>query len=181
MVRPRNVNRHVAPREVADWEQEEFKSRTEIKMAAKAVADLGEHLLDLPAKDFKALNLPTELLEALTLYKKMDKGPAIKRQKAFIGKLLRKNEPLIIQIKEKLAEMDLKKKMQNMHFHRLENWRDRLIEEGDEALAELLESYPQVDRQQMRQWIRNAQKEAKEEKPPKSSREIFQYLKSLEW
>lgn len=181
MVRPRNVNRHVAPMEVADWEQEEFRSRTEIKLAAKAVTDLGERLLELPAKDFKSLELPADVLEALTLYKKMDKGPALKRQKLYIGKLLRKNEPLIIKIKEKFEEMDLKKKMQNAHFHRLETWRDRLVQEGDAALAELLETYPQIDRQQMRQWIRNAQKEAQQEKPPKSAREIFQYLRSLEW
>jgi ribosome-associated protein len=181
MVRPRNVNRYVAPKEIANWEQEEFASRTEIKLAAQAVTDLGEQLMALPNAEFKSLNLPEELLEAIQTYKKLGHGPALKRQKAFIGKLLRKNEPLIIEIKEKIDELEFKRKHQNVLLQRIENWRDRLINEGDVALGELLELYPQADRQQLRQWIRNAQKEAAKNAPLKSAKEIFKYLKSLEW
>jgi len=181
MVRPRNVNRYTAPVDVPDWEQEEFNSRTEIKLAAKAVTDLGERLVELSPKDFKSLNLPPVLVEAIETLHRIDKGPALKRQRLYIGKLLRQNEDIIVQVKEKFAEMDLKHKQQNAHFQRLEKWRDRLINDGDEALSELLSQYPQVDRQQMRQWIRNAQKEQAQEKPPKAAREMFQYLKALNW
>ena len=181
MVRPRNVNRVKLKKEVPDWEQEEFESRSDIKKAAQAVTDLGLQIADMPEDQIKKLNLPQAFTDAILLLKTMGKGPAIKRQKAFIGKMLRQDEPLIIQIKEKLAEIELKKKQQNAYFQKLEKWRDRLVVEGDSALAEFLAEYPQADRQQLRQWIRNAQKEQQQDKPPKSAREIFKYLKSLEW
>jgi len=181
MVRPRNINRVKLKKEIPDWEQEEFESRNDIKKAAQAVTDLGEQLAEMTETEIKKLQLPSDLMDSILLLKRMDKGPALKRQKLYIGKHLRQNESLLIDIKNKLAEIELKKKQQNAHFHKLEKWRDRLIEEGDAALVEFLEIYPQADRQSLRQWIRNAQKELKESKPPKSSREIFKYLKGLAW
>ena len=62
---------------------------------------------------------------------------------------------------------------------RLEALRDRLIEEGDDVVVEVLNLYPSADRQQLRSLIRNAQKEKAGNKPPKSSRLIFQYLREL--
>lgn len=181
MVRPRNVNKTRHKKEVPDWEQEEFESRTDIKKAAQAVTDLGEQVSQMTETEIKKLQLPTAFTDAILLLKRMDKGPALKRQKLYIGKMLRQDEPLIVEIKEKLAEIEAKKKQQNAHFHKLEKWRDRMLEEGDDALHEFLQMYPHADRQQLRQWIRNAQKEQKENKPPKSAREIFKYLKALEW
>lgn len=181
MVRPRNVGKAVEEKQIPDWEQEEFESRTQIKKAALAVTDLGEQISQMTENEIKKLQLPADFTNAVLMLKTMDKGPALKRQRMFIGKMLRQNEPLIIEIKAKFAEIEAKRKQQNAHFHQLEKWRDRLLQDGDEALSELLKAYPQVDRQQMRQWIRNAQKEAQENKPPKSAREIFKYLKALEW
>lgn len=181
MVRPRNVNRTKIAKETPDWEQEEFESRTDIKKAAQAVTDLGDKLTELSEAKIRAFDFPEELTNAVLLLKRMDKGPAIKRQRAFVGKLLRKNEDLIVEIKEKFMEEELKAQQQNAHFHRLEKWRDRLVSEGDDALNEFMEAYPQADRTYLRQTIRNAQKEAEQNKPPKSARAIFKYLRGLEW
>lgn len=181
MVRPRNVNRTKIEKETPDWEQEEFDSRSDIKRAAQAVTELAETVAQLSEDQIKRLQLPGTFTDAVLLYKQIGKGPALKRQKLYLGKLLRDNESLIVEIKEKLAEIELKQKQQNAHFHKLEQWRDRLVLEGDPALHELLDVYPQVDRQQMRQWMRNAKREQDQNKPPKSAREIFKYLKSLEW
>lgn len=181
MVRPRNVNRVKKERPKADWEQEEFDSRTQIKQAAHAVTELGEQLSELSPAQLSKLTIPNELKEALETMKRITKGNAIKRQKSYIGKLLRQNEHLIIEVKALLDEEENKRKQQNAHFHRLEKIRDRLIEEGDDALADLMQDYPQIDRQHLRQAIRNAQKEQEENKPPKAAREIFKYLRGLEW
>jgi len=64
-------------------------------------------------------------------------------------------------------------------FHRLEEWRDRLLTEGDTALEDLIEKMPNTDRQHLRQLMRQSAKETKLNKPPKSAREIFKYLKML--
>ncbi|NPA71769.1 MAG: DUF615 domain-containing protein [Gammaproteobacteria bacterium] len=181
MVRPRNVNRVKMERESRDWEQEEFESRTQIKQAAQAVTDLGDQIASLTDTVINKMQLPEKFTDAIFLYKSMDKGPALKRQKLFIGKMLRQDEPLIIEIKEKLALVEQKTRQQNAHFHKLEQWRDRMIDGGDDVLNEFMDMYSHADRQQLRQWIRNAQRERDSNKPAKSSKELFKYLKALEW
>jgi len=57
--------------------------------------------------------------------------------------------------------------------------RDELVEKGDEALTDLFNDYPDVDRQQLRNLIRSAQKEREQNKPSKAYREIYQMLKTL--
>lgn len=181
MVRPRNVSRGKRTKEVPDWEQEEFTSRTDIKLAAQEVTDLGVSLSELSESKLKRMQLPAELLEALLLFKTMKPGPALKRQRLFIGKWLRQNETELIAIKTQLEEIESRAKMQNLHFQKLERWRDRMLEQQDEALNEFMDEYPQADRSLLRQLIRNALKEAEQNKPPKASRAIFKYLKGLEW
>jgi len=63
-------------------------------------------------------------------------------------------------------------------LHRVEHWRDRLIED-DNALTELLAKYPAADVQHLRTLIRNAKKEKELLKPPRNYREIFQLLRDM--
>jgi ribosome-associated protein len=64
--------------------------------------------------------------------------------------------------------------------HLAERWRDQLISEtGNQQLTQFIGEYPNADIQHLRQLQRNAQKEAKEAKPPKSSRLIYKYVKEL--
>jgi len=60
-----------------------------------------------------------------------------------------------------------------------ERWRDRLLEEGDHVLEELVTQHPDVDRQYLRQLMRNAGKEKLANKPPRSARLLFRYLREL--
>ena len=64
-------------------------------------------------------------------------------------------------------------------MHHIEKWRDDLLAEGDSALERLLTEYPTADRQFLRQLIRNAKKELQANKPPKSARSLFKYLRDL--
>jgi ribosome-associated protein len=181
MVRPRNVNRGSRKKPVSDWEQEEFSSRTDIKLAAEYVTHLGERLGEMSDTQLKKMGLNPELMEALLLLKRMEPGPAIKRQRLYIGRWLRTHEEELAEIKAKLEEIEQRAKQQNLHFQKLERWRDRLLSDGDEALNELMENFPQADRTLLRQQVRNALKEKELNKPPKAAREIFQYLRGLEW
>ena len=64
-------------------------------------------------------------------------------------------------------------------LHRAESWRTRLLEEGDAALAELLDAYPAADRQRLRQLVRNALAERAKTKPPAAVRELFRELRGV--
>ena len=94
-----------------------------------------------------------------------------------IGKMLRSRdeEP----IRTALDKLKNRHNQQVALFHKLEVLRDRLVEQGDDAVPEVLNLYPHADRQQLRAMIRNAQKEKATNKPPKAYRQIFQYLREL--
>ena len=50
---------------------------------------------------------------------------------------------------------------------KIEQLRTDLIEQGDDLINETIEQYPTLERQKMRQLVRNAAKEVKAEKPGK--------------
>ena len=158
-----------------EFDDENLKSRSQIKREIHQLQELGELLTQLPAAKLDSLNLPDELRNAIADYQRFTSRGAMKRQLQYIGKVMRSVDPE--PIKQGLDLLKSKDSQQIAQFHRLEKWRDRLISEGDAALGKLVLEAPEIDRQHLRQMIRNAQKEAAQNKPPKNSRAIFQYLK----
>jgi len=158
-----------------EFDEENLISRSQIKREVQQLYDLGERLAQLPTSKLDSLELPEALRSAINDYQRFTARGAMKRQLQYIGKVMRNVDPEPIQ--QGLERLQNKDNQQVAYFHRLEKWRDRLISEGDDALAALIEIAPEIDRQQLRQVIRNAQKEAQQGKPPKSARAIFKYLK----
>jgi len=62
----------------------------------------------------------------------------------------------------------------------LENWRDKLLSGDNQEQQNYLQAHPNADRQQLRQLVRNALKEIELNKPPKSSRGLFRYLREVD-
>ncbi|MBF0220240.1 MAG: DUF615 domain-containing protein, partial [Gammaproteobacteria bacterium] len=79
-------------------------------------------------------------------------------------------------IRQRLAIHQQQQQLQKGRLHQVEQWRLRLLEEGDSALAALLDEHPNLDAQQLRQLIRNSLHEKKAAKPPKAFRQLFKYL-----
>ena len=82
-------------------------------------------------------------------------------------------------IREQVETLVGTSKQAAANLHHIEKWRDDLLAEGDSALERLLTEYPTADRQFLRQLIRNAKKELQGNKPPKSARSLFKYLRDL--
>ena len=61
-------------------------------------------------------------------------------------------------------------------MHLAERWRERLLKEPD-ALALFANEYRDIDLQQLRTMIRNAQKEQAQNKPPRDFRKIYQFVR----
>ncbi len=59
----------------------------------------------------------------------------------------------------------------------LENIRDELIEQGNDAVEALLAEFEQMERQKLKQLVRHAAKEKKAEKLGKHYKNLFTYLK----
>ena len=162
---------------LSDDEEIIFVSKTQLKKDSLDIQKLGEDLISLDKQNFNSLGLPENVAAAIDAARKMKKDGARKRQVQYIGKLLRKID--VEPVREEFERIKHNLGKETREFHRLEKWRDRLLADGDAALSDLLNEYPQADRQHLRQLMRQANKEKKLEKPPKSAREIFQYLKSL--
>ncbi len=161
-----------------EFEQEPQKpSKSSLKRDSAALQDLAAELADLSAAQLQAMALPEKLFNAVKEASTMPPKGARKRMIKFIGGLLRDMdaEP----VKEQLATL----KNQSVHsareHHKIERWRDRLINEDDSALTEFLSEYPHAERQQLRQLIRNAKKEIQMQKPPRHARQLFRYIKEL--
>lgn len=173
------MNDHL-PHDMPDDEEIELVSKTQLKREAHAFVDIGIELVALNAAKLVTVPLPDHIQEAINTAQKIKSNAALKRQRLYIGKQLRRlSEDEITPITEALERINNEALRQNSKFKQLERWRDRLITEGDNALGDLLAEYPAADRQQLRQLIRNAQREKKQEKPPKSAREIFKLLRDL--
>lgn len=167
-----------------DWtddEQEEiiWVSKSEIKRDAEELKKLGSKLVDLTQANLDKIQLDESLLDAINLARR-SRLEAKRRQLQFIGKLLRSaTEDEINHIRESLDKIENKHNQQQAMLHKLELLRDELVEQGDDALAKLLNDHPEADRQHLRNLIRSAQKEKAQNKPPKAYRDIYQYLKAL--
>ena len=152
-------------------------NKTAIKREIAACSVLGEELSTLQLTQLQAFNLPDNIEKAIIDVAKMPHKGARKRQLKYIAGQLHKLD--ITPIKERLDKLKNKSAHAVREHHQAEKWRDRLINGSNDALTDLLDDYPDADRQHIRQLLRNAQKEAKENKPPKSARLLYRYLKEL--
>ncbi len=162
--------------EFSDDDEIIWVSKSEIKRDAEELKQLGAELVDLGKNALDKIPLDPELRADIELAQRIRKEGK-RRQLQLIGKLLRARD--VEPIRQALDKLKNRHNQQIALFHKLEVMRNKLIEQGDEAITEVLALYPQADRQQLRALIRNAQKEKASNKPPKSSRQIFQFLREL--
>jgi ribosome-associated protein len=153
------------------------KSKSQIKREMHALQDLGKELVNLPKEQFAKLELPEEIRDAIIEAHHIHQHGALKRQLQYIGKRLR--DVNAQHIREQVETLAGQSKQAAATLHHIERWRDNLLAEGDSALELLVSEYAHADRQYLRQLIRNAKKEKKENKPPKSARALFKYLRDL--
>ncbi len=154
----------------------EGPSKTQIKREYKELHNLGKQLLDLPVKKLRKLSLSEDLLESVLQGKNMERG-ALKRQMKYIGGVLVEEDTDKIRLALEIMKQPHHDEV-NV-FHEIEKWRDDLIAGDQELLNELVGRFQQADRQYMRQLVRNATREIQQNKPPKSSKILFKYLKEL--
>jgi ribosome-associated protein len=152
-------------------------SKTQRKRDAHALQSLGESLVKLNKSALEQIPLPADLHAAITEAQRLQQHGALKRQLQYIGKLMRQSEVEPIRAAYEKVTHSYREDVQQ--HHQLEQWRDRLLADGDQALEALLREYPAADRQHIRQLVRNALKEAASAKPPKAARELFRYLRQL--
>jgi ribosome-associated protein len=158
------------------FEIAERLNKSQQKREIEALLKLGKQLAGLDAIALGKMNIPHELFQALQNVQAMKFG-AEKRQYKLICKMLRQINTESLQ--QTIDELGSRKDDLNKNFHRTEHWRERLIADGQTAITEFMDAYPQADAGQIRQLVRNANKELLQNKPPKSSRSLFRLLRAV--
>jgi ribosome-associated protein len=161
-----------------DYEEDDLgPSKSQRKRDSAALQDLGDELMALANDQLAKLDLPEDLAEAVRIGRSITAHGGLRRQRKFIGKLLRQMdaEP----IRAGLAALKNEDAGAVRLQHLCERWRDRMLAEGDAAVNEFVGDHPDADRQKLRQLVRDAKSERGAGKPPRSARLLFRYLREV--
>jgi ribosome-associated protein len=165
----------------ADGPDDEFgddrPSKSLRKRQSTELQSLGEALIELSPAELDELPLPEQLRDAVDLAKRITAHGGLYRQKQLIGKLMRKidAEP----IREAMTARRDRERVEALRFHRIEQWRDKLLTEGVEAVAKLQTEFPNIDGAAIRTLTERARKEQQtsSQKITPAGRELFRLLR----
>ena len=161
---------------MVDLEKDSVVSKTELKKDSKNIQQFGKKISELTINNIEAFKFPLNIYEAVIDLKNLKSNSAKKRQVQYLGKLLREIDLTDALIVMKQLEVSSQKEIQRNHI--IEAWRDKLLINND-SITEFIDKYPQIDRQTLRQTISNTQKEKKDNREPKYSRQLFKLIKGI--
>ena len=152
-------------------------SRAAKKRSMDELLKLVLFLMELSPGDFDALGLPEEFRDYIIEARKVKAHGARRRQIRYVIQKLAADD--VDMIKEKIANMKELRDKRAKNFHVIESMRDRVLAGGDEMIQEVMERFPNADRQQ----LRNLQRAALKEKVPgtnvKTNKAMFRFLQDL--
>jgi ribosome-associated protein len=148
-------------------------SKTRRKRQALDAQALGVALTLLRPDQLDAFALPDRLLAAIRDCQSMTKHEAVRRQRQFIGKLMRKAD--IEAIADRLAALQAPAARETAEFHRAERWRDQMLADP-EAVSRFVAAFPAADAAALRSMIADATQERDGGKTPRRYRELFQVI-----
>jgi ribosome-associated protein len=137
-------------------------SKTSIKKAMFELQDLADELIKIIPKKLAQLPLSEILIREIELGKKLPTGNSRRRQVQRIAKILRAEN--LDEIKISLADQELDHRKNYQSISPAQEWLAKLLDNGRDALSELITLYPNTDIQLLGQLIRHAQKEINNEK-----------------
>ena len=158
-------------------EEIDLPSRSQLKRENQELRDMGEQLVLLAKSQLEKIALDDSLKAAIQEARRLKNLDARRRQLQYIGKLLRNID--VTDIKYSLEKLNHQSQTFRQHFAKLEEWRDRFINEGNNAIEDFIAQYPEADRQQLRNLQRQASREKSQNKPSTASEKLFKYIRQL--
>lgn len=162
---------------ISDNTPPDLQSKTQRKNDMHALQELGKKLVALSSAQLAKVPLPDALAKAIEFAHTLKSNESKRRHMQYIGKLMRQVDVDAVMFAYK--NIQAQNHHQTESFHSIEKWRDDLIKDGDKALPAFLNNYPDADRQQLRQRIRKAQLDDKQEKNTGGRTGLFRYLREI--
>ena len=155
---------------------DEEVSKSQKKREAESLKKMGLAFVDLSLTKLDSLPLPDNLRKAIIDAKSIKSHGAKRRQAQLIGKLMRSADFEAIEAAyQQILDED---SSVTADFHEVELWRDKLIQEGKDALTEFIDLYQPEEVQQLRQLIKKAVDDRLKEKNSGAAKALFRYLRS---
>jgi ribosome-associated protein len=153
-------------------------SKSQVKREMQALQDLGVALVALPKDALKRMPMPEKLDEAVREARRITDHEGKRRQIQYVGRVMRSLlDSETAALRTALDSYNGVNKAETAKLHWIERTREKLLAD-DAALTEFIRKHPSADPQQGRTLIRNARKEAEQNKPPRYFRELFQWIKN---
>lgn len=142
-----------------------------------AFAQLAKDIFELDEYKRAKLDLDPEVAAAFTACIPIKKGAKV-RELRRIARMLRRFDAAELRVR--VDDVKNKDRASSERAKSYERWRDRLLEEGDAALSELVQTYPHADRQLIRQLIRTASRDRTQGKSRQAFRNLLREVRSLD-
>ncbi|MBV1859738.1 MAG: DUF615 domain-containing protein, partial [Nannocystaceae bacterium] len=142
-----------------------------------AFAQLTKDIFELAESKRAKLGLDPEVAAAFTACQSIKKGAKI-RELRRISTMLRRFDGAELRVC--VDDVKNKDRATTERAKSYERWRDRLLEEGDAALSELIGTYPNADRQLLRQLMRSARGDRTQGKSRQAFRNLLREVRALD-
>ncbi|MCK5791991.1 MAG: DUF615 domain-containing protein [Ketobacter sp.] len=168
--------------DIDPFDEEELPpSKSSVKREAERLKKIGEKLLALSDAQLAAFKLEERLSLAIAEGKRIKSREGLRRHKQYIGKVLRDMDT--DGIESRLNAIENAHTLNTRAFHELETLRDQLINGDNKDVGAVIERFPNVDTQKLRQLVRNARQEQQanqqaQDKPASAhARKLFRFLR----
>ncbi|WP_302058865.1 ribosome biogenesis factor YjgA [Paraburkholderia sp. CNPSo 3274] len=154
-------------------------SKSQLKRDMEALQELGQALVELPKDALKRMPMTEDLADAVHECRRITDHEGKRRQLQYVGRMMRGlTDAEVAALRTKFEEHRGVNRAATARLHWIERTRDKLLAD-DAALTEFIRQYPAADPQAARTLIRNARREQEQSRPPKSFRELFQWIKDV--
>ena len=134
-----------------------------------------EDLIHHTNRDFRSLGVEA-ITSAVLLARGTTDTTVIKRQIQYITKLIHKSEPEVRnRFMDLIEQQNVKKK-----YQKILRWRRDLLNNDNETFSLIMTDHPSIDRQHLRQLIRNASIEKKRGQNGSACKKLFRFLIELD-
>ena len=155
-------------------------SRSAKKRESAAMQKLGEELCRLAPEERDGLGLSQDLLEALKTHDRIKDREAARRQRQFIGKLMREED--IGALAAGLASLKNVRAEEVKKFKEAEEWRENFLSASASALPSLIEKFAsdtRCDRDVLRSLVDKAREDQSGPDATAARRAFFRELSRI--
>lgn len=162
--------------EISTLEDDE-PSKMQRKREDKALQALGARLTGLSRRQIDDFPVSEALRDALHEWSRIRSHEARRRHLKRIGKLVREHDVAALELA--MDRVDPGSSLSMAATRSAQHWCERLLDEGNAAVTELVARYPEIDVQRLRQLLRKAGRGVPEAegKPSLAQRDLLRFVR----